>query len=147
MSALQVIAPNALHLGWDIQFTRIAQHAGPRIVGTLYELAQACVEQGLNAHIQHRLAETSTYSSLCLSRLQGELVLELRFTLQDGWVQDHQHGARLDVELFTGPEAEPAALTLRRFYRRYSADPGEVYYNAGDLTRASLLWPTLHQHF
>lgn len=128
-----VCLPPALYSGWDMQFSRIARYAGPRLLAVLTSLARQCLERGKSVRIEHQLQDDLVCSRMRVLDENGQTAVTLSFVLHDGWLMSRQPGALLDVELCLGDNGRAVVLELRRRSKRFSTDPGEVYFNAGDI--------------
>ncbi len=131
MDRLQYTPP-ALHLGWDMQFTRIESFVKPRIVRALQALAQECVERGYSVQLHRFIAEDAVSFSLVVYEMPGTIAAVLDFKLCDTWTQSSRPGAILGVQLHRGKRETQLPMQLKRFSDVAATDPGEVYYNAGD---------------
>lgn len=139
MSQLPICMPPALYRGWDVQFSRIARYAGPRLMAVLTALARQCLERGNSVRIEHRLQDDLVCSRMRVLGENGQTAVTLSFVLHDGWLLSRQPGALLDVELRQGDTGRTVVLELRRASKRFSVDPAEVYFNAGDAVSVNCL--------
>ena len=133
------LAAPAASLGWDQQFTRIAQHVARRIRPTLTELASECAEQGLRVRIQHRLYDDRACSNLLVIAQDCSIVLVLSFILNDGWVLRGVPGALLETELRLGEDLRRAYPWLPREEDQLCAQPEDVWRAAGDMVNRDAL--------
>jgi hypothetical protein len=132
MAHLNTPTPPAHHLGWDIQFSRIAGYVAPRVMRVLANLAEEGLQRGLKVKLSRKLYDDRDSSSLLVFTDEGQIIAMVVFVLNDGWVIKGKPGAMLELELREGEDLRRVRTSLKRFSAEYATDPAEVYYNAGD---------------
>lgn len=131
--------PPAAYRDWDMQYTRIAQSVGRRLLQVLQPLARECVERGYRVQITHRLEECDVSTAMLVVDRQLKPVAKVLFVLSNGWELCQLPGARLDAQVFPGDGEQPVFAPLSRFSESLSGDADEVFLGAGEWTDSQCL--------